>query len=84
MSQLFASGGQSIGASVSAPVLLVNIQGRFSSGLTGGISLQSKGLSRVISSTIVQRAYAGVQLQQPGIQPEEVSSVSDDDVTSDS
>ena len=43
MSHLFASGGQSIGASAS--VLPKNIQGIFPSGLTGLISLQSKGLS---------------------------------------
>ena len=43
ISQLFASGGQSIGASASASVLPVNIQGRFPLGLTGLILL-SKGL----------------------------------------
>ena len=53
MSQLFASGGQSNGASASASVLPMNIQGWFPSGLTGVISLQSKGLSRVFSSTTV-------------------------------
>ena len=47
MSQLFASGGQSIGASASALVLPMNIQDWFPLGLTGLISLQSKGLSRV-------------------------------------
>ena len=47
MSQLFASGGQSIGASASASVLPMNIQDRFPLGWTGWISLQSKGLSRV-------------------------------------
>ena len=47
MSQLFTSGGQSIGASASASVLPVNIQGWFPLGLIGLISLQSKGLSRV-------------------------------------
>ena len=52
--QLFASGGQSIGASDSALVLLVNIQGWFPLGWTGWISLQSKGLSRVFSNTTVQ------------------------------
>ena len=52
-SQLFASGGQNIGASASAPVLPMNIQGWFPLGLTGWISLQSKGLSRVFSSTTV-------------------------------
>ena len=47
MSQLSASGGQSIGVSASASVLPINIQGWFLIGLTGLISLQSKGLSRV-------------------------------------
>ena len=51
MNQLFASGGQSIGASAS--VLPMNIQGRFPLGLTDLISLLSKGLSRVFSSTTV-------------------------------
>ena len=51
----FASGGQSIGASASASVLPMNIQGWFSLGLTDLISLLSKGLSRVFSSTIVWR-----------------------------
>ena len=55
MSLLFASGGQSIGASVSAPVLPMNTQGWFPLGLTEWISLLSKGLSRVFSSTIVQK-----------------------------
>ena len=53
MNQLLASGGQSIGASASASVLPMNIQGCFSSGLTGLISLQSNGLSRIFSSTTV-------------------------------
>ena len=53
VSQFFASGGQSIGASASASVLPMNIQGRFPLGLTGLISLQSKELSRVFSSTTV-------------------------------
>ena len=51
MSRLFTSGGQSIG--ISAAVLLMNIQGWFPLGLTGLISLLSKGLSRVFSSTTV-------------------------------
>ena len=55
MSQLFASGGQSIGASPSASVLLMNIQGWFPLGWTGWISLLSKGLSRVFSNTTVQK-----------------------------
>ena len=46
MSQLFTSGGQSIGASASASILLRNVQDWFPLGLTGLISLQSKGLSR--------------------------------------
>ena len=53
MSQYFASGGQSIGASTSASVLPMNIQGWFPLGLTGLISLQSKELSRVFSNTTV-------------------------------
>ena len=48
MSQLFTSGGQSIGASASVSVLPMNIQDWFPLWLTGLISLQSKGLSRVI------------------------------------
>ena len=55
MNQLFASGSQSIGASTLASVLRMNIQGWFPSGLTGLISLQSKRLSRVFSSTTVQK-----------------------------
>ena len=48
VSQFFESGGQSIGASASASVLPVNIQGWFPWGLTGWISLQSKGLSSLL------------------------------------
>jgi len=55
MSQLFASGGQSIGVSASPSVLPMNIQNWFPLGLTGWISLQSKGLSRVFSNTTVQK-----------------------------
>ena len=55
MSQLFTSGGQSIGASTSASVIPKNIQGWFPLGLTGLISLQSRGLSRVFSSTTSQK-----------------------------
>ena len=50
-SQLFASGGQTIGVSASASVLSMNIQDEFPLGLTGLVSLLSKGLSRVFSST---------------------------------
>ena len=53
MSWLFASGGQSIGASAS--VLPMSIQVWFPLGLTGLISLLSKGLSRVSSRTIIQK-----------------------------
>ena len=53
-SQFFTSGSQSIGASTSASVLPMNIQGWFPLGLTGLTSLLSKGLSRVFSNTTVQ------------------------------
>ena len=63
MSQLFSSGGQSIGVSGSASVLPINIQDWFPLGLTGLISLQCKGLSRVFSSTTVQKhRFFGIQL----------------------
>ena len=55
MSQLFVPGDQNIGASASAPFLPRNIQGWFPLGLTGLISLPSKGLSKVFSNTKVQR-----------------------------
>ena len=55
MSWPFSSGGQSIGASALASVLPGNIQGWFPLGLTDLISLLSNGLSRVFSSTTVQR-----------------------------
>ena len=55
MSRPFASGGQSTGASPSASVLLMNIQGWFPLGLIALISLLLKGLSRVFSSTTVQK-----------------------------
>ena len=55
ISQFFTSGGQSIGALASASVLLMNIQDCFPLGLTGWISLQFKGLSRVFFSTTVQK-----------------------------
>ena len=63
MSQLLASGGQSIRASASASVLPMNIQVWFPLGFTGLISLQSKGLSRVFSNTMVQKhQFFGAQL----------------------
>jgi len=63
MSQLFASGGQSIGVSVSTSVLPMNTQDWSPLGWTGWISLQSKGLSRVFSNTTVQkRQFFSTQL----------------------
>ena len=58
MSRLFVSGGQSTGASASASVLPMTIQGWFHLGLTGLISLLSKGLSRVCSSTTVHQFFS--------------------------
>ena len=55
MSQLFTWGGQSTGVSASALVLPMNTQDWSPLGWTGWISLQSKGLSRVFSITIVQK-----------------------------
>ena len=57
LSQLFASGGQSIGVSASTSVLPMNTQDWSPLGWTGWISLQSKGLSRVFFSTTVQKHY---------------------------
>ena len=54
-SQLYVSGGQSIGVSASASVLPMNTQDWSPLGWTGWISLQSKGLSRVFSNTTVQK-----------------------------
>ena len=63
MSQLFASGGQSIGVSASASVLPLNTQDRSRLGWTGWTSLWSKGLSRVFSNTTVQKhQFFGAQL----------------------
>ena len=55
ISRLFTSNGQSIGASASASIFPMNIHDWFPLGLTGLISLLSKGLSRVFSSTIIQK-----------------------------
>ena len=55
MSQLFTSGGQSIGVSASTSVLPMNTQDWTPLGWTGWIFLQSKGLSRVFSNTTVQK-----------------------------
>ena len=63
MSQFFTSGGQSIGVSASASVLPMNIQDWFPLEWTGWISLQSKGLSRVLFNTTVQKhQFFGTQL----------------------
>ena len=63
MSQFFTSGGQSIGVSALASVLPMNIQDWFPLGLTGLISLQSKGLSRVFFNTTIQKhQFYGAQL----------------------
>ena len=62
MSQLFTSGGRHIGASASASDLPMNIQGWFSLGFTGLISLQSMGLPRVFSSTAIwKHQFFGAQ-----------------------
>ena len=55
VSQLLASGGQRFGASTSASVLAMHVQYWFPLGLTGLISLQSKGLSRGFCNTAVQK-----------------------------
>ena len=63
MSQLFTSGGQSIGVSASASVLPMNIQDWSPLGWTSWISLQSKGLSRVFSNTtVLKHLFFGTQL----------------------
>ena len=71
MSQFFASGGQRIGVSASASILPMNIQDFFPLGWTGWISLQSKGLSRVLqhhsskASVLWHSAFFIVQLSHP-------------------
>ena len=63
ISRFFASGGKSIRVSASASVLPVNVQDWFPLGLTGLISLLSKGLSRVFSNARVQKhQFFGTQL----------------------
>ena len=57
VSQLLASGGQSIWVSASASIRLMNIQDWVLLGLTGLICLQSKGLSRVFPNTTVQKHH---------------------------
>ena len=62
MSQLWPTGDQSLGASASASVLLMNIQDWFPLGLTDLISLLSRGLSRVFSSTTIRKhQFVGAQ-----------------------
>ena len=66
MGQFFTPGRQSIGVSASSSDLPRNIQDWFPLGWTGWISLQSKGLSRVFSNTIVQKhQYLGTSLSSP-------------------
>ena len=72
VSWLIASGGQSIGASASASVLSMNIQGWFVLELTGLISLQSKGLLKSLlqhpnskAPILQQSAFFMVQLSHP-------------------
>ena len=66
VSQFFASGGQSIGVSASASVVPMNTQVWFPLGWTGWISWQSKGLSRVFSSTTVQKhQFFSINFQHP-------------------
>ena len=63
MSQLFASGGQSIGLSASTSVLPMNIQDLYPLGWTGWISLKSMGLSRVFANITDQKhQFFGTQL----------------------
>ena len=63
VSQLFTSGGLTIGASASASVLPANVHGWFPLGLTGLIFLQSKGLLRFFSSITVQKhQFSSAQL----------------------
>ena len=76
MSQLFTSEGQLTGVSASTSVLPMNIQDWFPLGWTGWICLQSKGLSRVFSSTTVQNSpwnspgqNTGAALSLPGDLP---------------
>ena len=71
-SNILASGGQNIGASVS--VLPMNIQGWFPLGLTGLIPLQSRGLSRVLSSTISKHQFFRAQ---PSLWSNSVTSIHD-------
>ena len=69
MSQFFTSSGQSIGVSASASVLPVNIEDWYPLGMTSlislqikGLSLQSKGLSRILNTTVQKHQFFGTQL----------------------
>ena len=62
LSQFFASGGQSIGASASASVLPMNIKGWFPLGWTGWLSWQPKGLSRLFNTTVQKHQFFSAQL----------------------
>ena len=62
MSQLFASGGQTIGVSASTSVLPMNTQDWSPLGRNGWISLQSKGFSRVFNNTVQKHQFFGTQL----------------------
>ena len=62
MSQLFTSGGQSIGVTASTSVLPMNTQDWSPLGWTGWISLPSKGLSRVFNTTVQKYQFFGAQL----------------------
>ena len=73
MSWLFASGGQSIGASAS--VLPVNIQGWFPLGLTGLVSFQSKGLSRLFLNITVQKVLVEKNKKNPTANAGDTSSI---------
>ena len=61
ISQLFTSGGQSIGASASTSILPMNIQGWFPLGFTGLLTLLYKGLSRVFNTMVQKYQFFGVQ-----------------------
>ena len=62
MSQFFITGGQSIVVSASASVFPLSIQDWFPLGLTGWISLLSKGLSRVFNTTVQKHQFLSTQL----------------------
>ena len=75
MNQLFTSGGQNTGASVSASVLPMHVQGWFPLRLTGLISLLPKGLSRVFSSSTVRKHQILEHVINPSLNPLLLSAV---------